>query len=83
MNPNWIGTMAEAKRRDDEAKAAPPAQQRGQREMFTKPEVNFQHPAKGEDHCGSCVHYRGGDRCEIVIGIVKRDDWCSRWKERI
>ena len=72
--------MEEAKKRDDERKAAPPPTERGPRVMYQKSEVEFEHPAKGADHCSACVHYRGGDRCEIVIGVIKREDWCDRYQ---
>lgn len=49
--------------------------------MLNKSEVNFQSPATpGMNHCGDCVHFQSGNRCNIVSGVVLAGDWCDRFK---
>lgn len=56
-------------------------------DKFTKSDVGFEHPAKGEDHCGQCVHYEraryfgvsGG--CAIVKGKIEPEDWCKKFEK--
>lgn len=48
---------------------------------LTKAETNFEHPAKGANHCSQCVHYnKENETCEIVIGSVEPQDWCEEFK---
>lgn len=49
-----------------------------------KSEVSFEHPAKGENHCGDCVHYRGGvaQKCSIVAGRIEPGDWCKLFERK-
>jgi hypothetical protein len=46
---------------------------------LTKPEVGYEHPAKGEDDCGGCAHFRSPSACEIVTGTIRPEDWCRRF----
>jgi hypothetical protein len=46
--------------------------------MYTKAEVNFEHPATGMNHCGECTYFLGG-RCAIVVGVVQPGDWCKKF----
>lgn len=45
---------------------------------FSKDQVDFEHPAKGPNHCGECKYFLGG-RCAIVSGIVMAEDWCKKF----
>jgi hypothetical protein len=47
---------------------------------FSKQAVDFEHPAKGPNHCGACEYFLGG-RCAIVTGIVETGDWCKKFKK--
>ena len=41
-------------------------------------EVNYEHPAKGQDHCSICKHYEG-DGCDTVQDPIRGEDWCNRF----
>ena len=50
---------------------------------YLKAEVDVRLPAKGMDHCKDCVHYQPiTETCEIVEGLVLRNDWCKRFKRK-
>jgi hypothetical protein len=51
---------------------------------FSKGTVHFEHPAEGKDHCGQCTYFQGAvlDRCEIVAGEVKAQDWCAKFERK-
>lgn len=51
---------------------------------LSKSEVHFERPARGQDRCGSCVHFEVERPmgCEIVEGEVLAEDWCDRYEER-
>jgi hypothetical protein len=51
---------------------------------FTHEQVDYQHPAKGEDHCAECIHYIKAEpmRCEIVKAPIAGEDWCRKFKEK-
>lgn len=49
-------------------------------EKMPKSEVEFEHPAKGSDHCGDCVHFEDGGTCAIVDGAILAKDWCKEFK---
>jgi 8-oxo-dGTP pyrophosphatase MutT (NUDIX family) len=46
-------------------------------EKRPKPDVGFEHPAKGTDHCADCTHFEAPDACELVEGRVQPRDWCK------
>jgi hypothetical protein len=47
---------------------------------YTKSEVKFESPAKGDHHCGGCTHFLSkSERCEIVIGHIQAEDWCVKY----
>jgi hypothetical protein len=48
--------------------------------VYAKSEVQFEHPAKGKNHCSQCVHFLGNGKCEIVSGLIRPEDWCDKWK---
>jgi len=50
-------------------------------ERYEKSQVEFEHPAKGPNHCSQCVHFQG-KTCEIVKGSVDPEDWCNKFKAR-
>jgi hypothetical protein len=52
--------------------------------IYTKAQVGYQHPAKGEDHCGTCKHFevRRKNGCEIVAGKILAGDWCKKYAEK-
>lgn len=41
-----------------------------------KSEVNFEHPAKGPNHCSQCIHFDPERACELVEGQIEPEDWC-------
>jgi hypothetical protein len=47
---------------------------------FTKAEVEFEHPAKGKDRCGDCIHFAGHNSCRIVAGLIYPRDWCNQFE---
>lgn len=51
---------------------------------LAKPEVSFEHPAGGKDHCADCKHFetQGPHTCEIVAGRIETQDWCDRFKRK-
>lgn len=51
---------------------------------YAKSEVNYESPAQGESHCSQCVHFevQTPRACEIVRGLIKPGDWCSRFKAK-
>ena len=52
--------------------------------MHTKAEVEFEHPAKGKDHCKDCKHFRiKEEKCEIVMGKIQPGDWCKLYESKI
>jgi hypothetical protein len=44
--------------------------------------VNYEHPAKGRNHCGNCAHFINAHipRCETVMNPIRPGDWCKRWE---
>lgn len=50
---------------------------------FTKTEVDFEHPAKGVNHCGECKHFEvhGPKLCEIIAGTILPEDWCNKFSK--
>lgn len=51
---------------------------------FSKTEVDFEHPARGESHCADCIHFQGrsAKTCAIVAGDIEPGDWCKKYKEK-
>ena len=51
-------------------------------QQFDKSEVQFEHPAKGANHCSQCVHFQvlHKNGCEIVKGHIEAGDWCNKFK---
>jgi len=50
---------------------------------FEKPEVGFEHPAKGPDHCSACKHFLSEQNaCAIVKGEVLASDWCEKFSQK-
>lgn len=51
---------------------------------LSKDAVGFEHPARGLNHCGECVHFEKGARnsCEIVAGHITAPDWCQRFQRK-
>jgi len=50
-------------------------------EKYAHTEVQFEHPAKGKNHCSQCVHWTGSG-CRIVKPPVKAGDWCNKFESR-
>lgn len=51
--------------------------------MFTKAEVDFEHPAAGPHHCSQCEHFiRDQERCHIVSGHITAPDWCKKFDQK-
>lgn len=47
---------------------------------LSKPSVQYEHPAKGPNHCGICGHFLSPYECEIVTGKIRSEDWCNRFE---
>lgn len=52
-------------------------------EKFDKSDVDFEHPAKGKDHCKDCQYFEvfGPQKCAIVSGKIEPGDWCKEFHE--
>lgn len=47
---------------------------------FSKARVDFEHPAKGPNHCADCKYFCGDkNACRIVKGDVHPEDWCKKF----
>jgi hypothetical protein len=53
-------------------------------DLLPKSAVAYEHPAKGDDHCGICRHFevRHKNGCAIVAGFIRAEDWCDKFKRR-
>ena len=51
---------------------------------FTHAEVAYEHPAKGPEHCGECLHFIGAKmpRWQIVKSPIPAEDWCQRYRAK-
>ena len=51
--------------------------------MYTKPEVNYTHPAPSNNHCGNCVFFelKHKNGCGIVSGVIHAEDVCDKFKK--
>jgi hypothetical protein len=49
---------------------------------YTKQQVSYEHPAKGDDHCSDCTHFRGHHSCAIVQGTILPEDWCDKFRSK-
>lgn len=50
-------------------------------EKVTKESVDYRR-SDGPDHCGACVMFRHPNRCTLVLGIIREEDTCDRFKRR-
>lgn len=49
----------------------------------SKSSVEFQHPAKGMDHCRNCKFFEEPqNRCQKVAGVILPNAWCRLFKEK-
>jgi 8-oxo-dGTP diphosphatase len=49
-------------------------------EKLPKSAVEYEHPAKGPDHCGLCRHFDHAEAaCELVAGAIATNDWCKKF----
>lgn len=57
--------------------------ERDAKDKYSHAQVAYEHPAKGEDHCGECRHYIKASpmRCEIVRNPIRAEDWCRKFAE--
>lgn len=45
-----------------------------------KSDVQFESPAKKDDHCKECRHFLAHrQECQIVKGHILPSDWCNRF----
>lgn len=61
----------------EEAEIGAPIEEDEVDSKFSKIAAQFEHPAKGDDHCGECVHFLAHLACEKVDGLIRPEDWCS------
>lgn len=43
-------------------------------------EVDYEHPAKGKNHCGQCEHFIPANHCKIVEDPIRPEDWCKEFE---
>ena len=43
--------------------------------------AEYEHPAKGINHCSECEHFQSPSGCEIVKSPVNRDGWCAFFED--
>lgn len=51
-------------------------------DKLSKSEVRYEHPARGLDRCGGCVHFLEPNACELVAGAIAPEDWCELYEAR-
>jgi hypothetical protein len=50
---------------------------------LSKSAVDFEHPAKGPNHCSQCRHFLPDQlACRIVAGHITGRDWCKRFLDK-
>lgn len=51
---------------------------------ISKVAAEYEHPAKGEEHCGICGYFEKlePDHCSRVKGIILKEDWCKLWEAK-
>jgi hypothetical protein len=61
-----------------------PSQEQHLDRKYSKAEVHFEHPARGENHCSQCVHFEveRPNGCEVVAGYIAASDWCDQFKAK-
>jgi hypothetical protein len=50
--------------------------------LVPKAEVGYEHPAKGDDHCGECFFFIPPDACQLVIPPILPQDWCQLHEDK-
>jgi hypothetical protein len=48
----------------------------------SKASVDYEHPAKGMDHCRDCRYFEAPHGCHKVEGAIQPGDWCRLWKAK-
>ena len=43
--------------------------------------VDFEHPARGPNHCSECEHYVGR-HCTKVVDPISPEDWCRLFEAK-
>lgn len=49
-------------------------------EKYTKAGVEYEDPAKGNDHCMLCQHFQRRGSCELVEGKIAAEAWCDEFE---
>lgn len=45
--------------------------------LIPKAEVQYEHPASGDEHCADCVSFRSPNGCALVESPIQPEDWCN------
>lgn len=48
----------------------------------TKASVEYTPHGTEAEHCGGCVHFIAPNKCRVVLGDVKPEGWCRRWRAK-
>ncbi len=44
--------------------------------------VKYTDHGSKEEHCSNCGHYVNPTTCEVVVGKIRPEGWCERWKAK-
>ena len=71
--PDRIGTLG------------PHRELKKEEQLYLKDQVGYKHAtpqqlAKGEQ-CSTCIHWKDGAACHIVLGFIHENDWCNKWEK--
>lgn len=47
----------------------------------TKVQANYRVTKSARVNCGTCTRFRPPNRCELVMGIIRRRDVCDYWAQ--
>lgn len=83
LNPNWHEKSTALAKQTETKSDVSGGHRVRTREMFTKSEVGYEHPAKKPNaRCGLCVHFTRPHACKIVAGYIRAEDWCKKFESR-
>lgn len=75
---DWLGFDPD-KLDEDEEPAEDQTEEEDEQEqgLIPKAEVQYEHPASGDEHCAACVSFRSPDGCALVESPIQPEDWCN------
>ena len=52
---------------------------------YLKEQVNYKHASPEqiikEEKCDTCIYWKDGGACQIVLGYIGADMWCDKWEK--